>query len=242
MRLFSYNGQMEFQDLNDACIRTNYQHEHVVKTYKDCIEGKKVLDAGCWTGTLEGEIKKEGITCELVGSDINKDALATAQKSFPEYTFQELDLINPPQEFLKKYTSFFDTVFFLDVIEHVPQGTEIAILKTLRDLLKDDGVLVLSTMYNHAFNFIDPAWFFGHRHYSKKQMLSMLEEGGFKLTKFDLIGNVYWDIDLLILYIYKHIFHRQYKTSVWMYKKIFEGLITGQRCPTRIYLDATLKL
>ncbi|MBU0534997.1 class I SAM-dependent methyltransferase [Patescibacteria group bacterium] len=241
MRSFFYNGQMEFQNLNDACIRTNYQHEHVVKTFKKDIEGKKVLDAGCWTGTLEGEIKKEGIKCELVGSDINKDALATARRNFPEYTFQELDLINPPKVFLEKYKNFFDTVFILDVIEHVPQDTETAVLKTLGELLKPDGSLVLSTMYSHIFNFIDPAWFLGHRHYSKKQMLSMLEEGGFKLTKLDLIGNIYWDIDMLILYIYKHIFHRQYKTSVWMYKKIFEGLVSNQTIPTRFYLQAKKK-
>jgi 2-polyprenyl-3-methyl-5-hydroxy-6-metoxy-1,4-benzoquinol methylase len=229
---------MEFQPLTDACIRTNYQHEHVVKTHKEHIQGKQVLDAGCWTGTLEGEIKKEGLDCTLVGSDINTDALATARKSFPEYRFQELDLTNPPQAFLDKYQHFFDTIFILDVIEHVPVGTEPKVLTTLNSLIKPNGTLILSTMVSHIFNFIDPAWFFGHRHYSSSKMQKLLKAGGFGVAKLELIGNIYWDVDMLFLYIYKHILHRPYKTSRWLYTKILQGLVTGQAIPTRIYLQA----
>lgn len=238
MKLFSYNGQMEFQKLNDECIRTNYQHKHVVETYKNLIQDKNVLDAGCWTGTLEGEIVREGVKCELVGTDINSDALEVARKAFPQFSFVNVDLANLAEEVANKYRKNFDTIFILDVIEHVPAGSEVKVLKALRLMLKPEGALVLSTMNSHPVNFVDPAWFLGHRHYTTQQMTSLLLESGFRIEKLDLIGNLMWDLDILMLYIYKHIFHRSWHTPTWVFQRILKGLGSHQAIPTRIYLVA----
>jgi len=235
MRTLKYTGSMVYDKTNDSQVRANYQHKHVVELYKKHFKNKKVLDAGCWTGTIEKEISHHKWNCEVVGIDQNKDALKTAKKSFPKFRFFRIELDRPKIAFVKKYKSTFDTVVFLDVIEHVPLNTEIKVLKFLRKLLKPGGVIILSTMINHNFNFIDPAWFFGHRHYKTRSIRTMLKKAGFKIKEVLRIGNLWWDIDILLLYIYKHIFKKNYKTPKWIYKLIYNGLNHPQDYATRIY-------
>lgn len=236
MRSLSYDGSMEFDALNDSQIRANYQHKHVVDHYIKHFKNKLVLDAGCWTGTLEKEVSSRNWKSDMVGIDLNKDALTVAKKNFPQYQFHQVELAKPSPQFVKKYSNKFDTIVFLDVIEHVPPGTEVRILQLFNKLLKPGGHLIVSTMLSHRYNFIDPAWFLGHRHYSSNHIKNFLESSNFKVKELLEIGNLYWDIDILMLYIYKHIFRANYKTSNWMYKKIFEGLEPPQKNATRIYV------
>lgn len=235
MRSLKYNGTMEFDSLNDSQIRANYQHKHVVDYYKEYFKGKKVLDAGCWTGTMEKEVARRKFPCQMVGIDLNKDALEVAKKTFPKYDFYHINLAKPDPKFMKKYAGQFDTAIFLDVIEHVPVGTEGIVLNNIYKLLKKDGVLIVSTMNSHPINFIDPAWFLGHRHYKASDIEDLLYLSGFKSVDVLKIGNLFWDIDILLLYIHKHIFHSVYKTTQFMYKQIMKGLFPQGTFATRIY-------
>lgn len=236
-RILSYNGSMEYVELNDQDIVDNYQHEFVVDYYRKHIEGKKVLDAGCWTGPLEKTISKKGIHTELVGIDENKDALAVARRNFPAFRFEQCQLMGANEEFLAKNAGTFDTVIFLDVIEHVPKYKEGVALSFFRKLLKPDGVLIVSTMRSHMLNPIDPAWMLGHRHYSKRKLEGILKKSGYRIGENLEIGNLYWDLDMLYFYICKHIFRTPYSTSEKMKQRILEGL-KGSSMPTRFYIKA----
>jgi SAM-dependent methyltransferase len=238
MRSLSYDGTMKFDNLNDSQIRANYQHKHVVDFYIDNFKGKKVLDAGCWTGTMEKEVSRRKFQCQMVGIDLNIEALEVAKNAFPKYDFFQINLAKPDPKFMRKYSGYFDSTIFLDVIEHVPVGTEGIVLKNIYKLLKKDGVLIVSTMNSHPLNFIDPAWFLGHRHYKASDIDELLQIAGFKSTDVLKIGNLFWDIDILLLYTYKHIFHTIYKTSQYMYRQIMKGLTPQGTFATRIYAIA----
>lgn len=237
-RVAGYNGSMEFVSLNDSNIVDNYQHEFVVDYYKKDIEYKNVLDAGCWTGPLEKKITKKNIKTSLVGIDENRDALRVAKKNFPEYSFMQIQLLGENKEFIEKYKNSFDTIIFLDVIEHLPKGKEIEVLRLFNKLLKPDGVLILSTMASHLLNFVDPAWFFGHRHYTQKNIEEIVEDAGFSIKENLKNGNLFWDLDLLLFYVYKHVFKKKYETSERMYRKILGGLDANKNS-TRFYIRAT---
>ena len=239
-RMLSYNGSMEYIELNDQDIVDNYQHEFVVDYYRPHIEGKKVLDAGCWTGPLEKTITKKNIQTDLTGIDENDDALSVARRNFPHFSFEQCQLMSGNEEFVAKHQGTFDTVIFLDVIEHVPKGKEVVALQFFRKLLKPDGVLIVSTMRSHFLNPIDPAWMLGHRHYSKKNLESILSGAGFGVVENQEIGNLYWDLDMLYFYICKHIFRTPYNTSQKMRERILKGL-KGSLVPTRFYLKAQKK-
>ena len=173
---------MEYRPLSDADINDNYQHDFVVEHYKDYIEGKKVLDAGCWTGPLEKVIVKKNIATKLLGVDINQDALSVARRNFPDFDFQYCALRGSNKKddsFVKNYSSFFDTVIFLDVIEHLPKNTEHDVIRLFHRLLKNNGTLIVSTMASHPLNLIDPAWLLGHRHYRLKYLRKIFQYAWF---------------------------------------------------------------
>ena len=236
-RIFTYNGSLEFQALNDKEVSADYQHRFVVDHYGKYLEGRRILDAGCWTGPIESAISKNNLAVELTGIDENEEALQIARESFPNFKFHSCSLIDSEGVFPKNHANYFDVTIFLDVIEHLPQGKELTTLKLFNKVLKTNGVIILSTMADHPFNFIDPAWFFGHRHYKLPKLETLLGQSGFTIKEVLKIGNLFWDIDILFLYIYKHIFRKKYQTGNKMREKIQKGFDT-QKTPTRYYILA----
>lgn len=239
-RIVGYNGSMEYKQQIDEEVVADYQHTYVVDHFREYFEGKDVLDAGCWTGTLERALEGRGIKATVRGIDDNKDALKTARKTFPQHTFRQCNLVSPPEGFIREENGRYDSVVFLDVIEHLPRGSECAVLRVLHGVLKESGVLIMSTMAHHMMNVVDPAWLVGHRHYRVGTLERLLGASGFQPREVMRIGNIYWDIDLLIFYTYKHILRKRYRRSQGMIRRIERGFRKSWRS-TRIYLVAQKK-
>ncbi len=236
-RALKYNGSMEFSAINDEKIIANYQHQFVIDHFIDDFKNKKVLDAGCWTGPLEKGLIEKKVETNLTGIDENKDALLVAKNNFSKFKFEECQLMSENSTFIKKHLGEFDSVIFLDVIEHLPKNGETKALKFFQKVLKKSGNIIVSTMSSHPFNFLDPAWFFGHRHYRLKELKEIFYSSGFEFVEILRIGNLWWDIDLLYLYFYKHVLHSKYETSKKMYKRISMGF-EKTKFPTRYYIKA----
>lgn len=236
-RILSYRGSLEFNPLNDEEVQSGYQHRFVVQRYATHIQDKKVLDAGCWTGPIARTISDAGIETELTGLDENESALAIARKNFSKFKFLQCKLTDPDEAVATAYRGYFDSVIFLDVIEHLPRGSEVRVLKFMRALLKTNGVMMMSTMADHIFNIIDPAWIRGHRHYKLKTIRNMLENNGFDIVEILRIGNLWWDIDLLFFYIFKHLLKKKYQTNTVLRNKIAQGF-NNPIIPTRLYVLA----
>jgi len=236
-RFLFYDGSLEFQQVNDEVVTAGYQHKYVVEKYLDYIKYKKVLDAGCWTGAFEQALVEKGVETALIGLDENESALDIARRNFPSFKFLRARLTAENESLLANYEGYFNSIIFLDVIEHLPRNSEVKVMRFLHTLLKNDGVIVLSTMLNNIFNFIDPAWFSGHRHYKLEEINKILKDSGFNVVEEMKIGNLYWDIDLLLFYIYKHILRKKYYTSRIIQRKIMQG-VKYPKIPTRLYLLA----
>lgn len=176
-----------------------YGHLFNFESSKKLIKNKVVLDVGCWTGQLERLAYKHAK--KVVGLDSNPEAIAFAKKHLPDVTF-----IVARAEKLPFSNSYFDTTFLMDVIEHIPKGSEKKVLKHIHRVLKPGGVLVFSTPNKHLLSILlDPAYFLiGHRHYSMEEITEMLTEAGFKIKKKRLVGNIYGLIYSNISLILKH--------------------------------------
>lgn len=87
----------------------------------------------------------------------------------------------------------FREVFFTDVIEHIPKGTEMKALAELHRVLISGGQLVLSTPNKTLlYRLMDPAYFLiGHRHYSSIEVRLLLEKAGFKSRRLFSAGGTY---------------------------------------------------
>lgn len=179
------------------------------------IKNKKVLDIGCWTGQFEK--LAVGHTKEIWGIDPGIEAINLAKKLLPNARFKTGNALD-----LKFKNKYFDTVTILDVIEHIPEGTEEKCLNEINRVLKPDGHLIVSTPHSHPLStFLDPAFYLiGHRHYSEKKLRKLLNIAGFKILKVKKTGGLTRITTTLLEYFFKHILRKRYVMSKSLEKKI----------------------
>jgi len=180
--------------------KPSFHHVFNVKFSLPYIKNKKVLDIGCWTGQFEKVASK--YTGEIIGIDPGIKAIEIAKKLVPNVKFMVGNALN-----LKFKNHSFDTVTMMDVIEHIPKGTETKCLKEIRRVLKPNGHLIISTPNAHILSILlDPAYFLiGHRHYSYETLNTLLVKSGFKVIKHKKIGGIVRMTTALIESISKHI-------------------------------------
>lgn len=167
---------------------------------KFSVRGKVVVDIGSSFGWLEKELVKEKPKI-LYGIESNKAAVEFAKTNVPGVEFIHGDGAKIP---LKKTSA--DLLILFDVLEHVPAGSESALLGEINRVLKKGGTLLLSTPNQHFLsNLLDVAWFFGHRHYSKQKIYQMLTNSGFKVLEFNVRGSIISSLYLTWFYIAKRI-------------------------------------
>ncbi len=108
------------------------------------VRGKNVLDFGCGDGYGSLILKAAGAT-SVTGIDIDPQAIQRANlrgKGIPGVKF--VCLADSVKESVGRNESF-DTIVFLEVLEHIPQHERLSVLSELRRCLGVGGVLLIST-------------------------------------------------------------------------------------------------
>jgi len=164
------------------------------------LKDKVLVDVGCSFGWLEREILKLKPK-KIIGIDPEKNALAFARKNVHKAEFIEGSATNIPL-----LNSTADIVILFDVIEHVPKNKELVVLKEISRILKKGGMLLFSTPNaNFWSNLFDIAWYFGHRHYTEKQVSEFMDKAGFRVKKIMKKGSSLSSLYLSWFYIAKRI-------------------------------------
>ena len=185
----------------EACIRL---------AQKVGIKGKNILDVGCsYPWFIKYAIDKGAKS--VAGIEPNRKKVIQARKQVPRATIKVgyANKLNFPSR-------SFDLVTIFDVIEHVPKNTELEVFQEINRVLNRKGRLLISTPYdNWIANFADPAWYFGHRHYSKVKLKSLLEKAGFKTEKTYLFGSKWELIGMWMLYFSKWVLGTKMLFEEW---------------------------
>jgi len=169
------------------------------------IQNKNILDIGCGYGWCEINFFKRGAQ-KITGIEITEKDLKTIKKHV-EHIQLELKVAEATNLPFKNET--FDTIVSWEVIEHIPKNTEALMFLEIYRVLKTDGCLYLSTPNKTFFsNLLDPAWYFGHRHYTKERLINLAKKNKFTLIKEDTKGSWWVCLSLLNMYISKWIFRR----------------------------------
>jgi len=114
---------------------------HFIKKFDKFDVNSKILDVGCGTGPLEIHLDKYGFK-NVEAIDFAQEGLNRAKSSAPRYNYavgdvKELDRIYAGRSF--------DVIFCCQVLEHVPNDR--LVLKHMWNLLKPDGLLIISTPF-----------------------------------------------------------------------------------------------
>ncbi len=106
------------------------------------------LDFGCFQGRFLESLKAKRIG-RLVGVDISQDAVRRAGEQYRQVEFIHLEHTTP----LPFEDNCFTSVTLMDVLEHVARQVEL--LKELRRVMADDGVLIVTVPAKCLFSFLD---------------------------------------------------------------------------------------
>jgi SAM-dependent methyltransferase len=182
-------------------------------SFKLCgnVRGLAVLDVGSSFGWFE-KFAVAAKAKKMVGIEPER-TFYQAKKEVPRAIFKQGSALDIPEK-----TAVFDLVVMFDVIEHIPVGTESIALSEINRILKPGGKFVLSTDFDHPLSkAFDPAWYFGHRHYSEKKLRQLFKKAGFKIEQVYRRGGFFEITGTILLYVFKWIFHREIP-----FKKFFE--------------------
>ncbi len=189
-----YNGLQQQDSITKDRIRTTASF--LPKT------AKRILDIGIGHGWVEELIENRDV--ELYGNDISDQAIKDVKRRF-QGKFLTQSLYN-----LKYKKNFFDTIFLLEVLEHVPPSMTFKVLSDIRNILKSQGYFILSVPTNEGLEhmFGNPN---GHvRMYTIPLISAELQLAGFKVIKLKTLYafNKYYIFKKMIAkYLWKNHWH-----------------------------------
>jgi ubiquinone/menaquinone biosynthesis C-methylase UbiE len=191
--------------------------------HKKCIEicgklgGKKILNIGCYNGWFE-KFAIEDDCLEVIGIDTDEDILLNAKTQVKD---KRAKFFKASAMDLSQFGSnYFDVVTMFDTVEHLPRNTEAGCLVGVKRVLNKGGMLVISVPHNSFFSkILDPAWYFGHRHYSKDNIIELLSKIGLKIKEVDYGGGFHELFSMMLLYFFKWIFRKEIPFKSWFDKK-----------------------
>ncbi|MCG2795388.1 MAG: class I SAM-dependent methyltransferase [Actinomycetia bacterium] len=183
--------------------RLTGRHRLLCKMAGD-LEGEEILDLGCGFGWFERYAMDRG--CQrIVGVDTNPRLIELCRLGLPRAEFLLLDATNVTPDI-----GTFSVLCMFDFIEHLPSGQDVNLLRRTLDLLSPQGRLLLSVPYLSLLSAaLDPAFYFGHRHYSVRRIEELLRSAGFRVRRTYFAGGVWEQISMIWLYIFKWVFKRE---------------------------------
>jgi len=156
-----------------------------------------IFEIGCGNGSIANSLRK--LDFDLVGVDPSLEGIHTANRTYPELKLY----VGSTVEDLASKFGLFSFVISLEVVEHVYDPYEFA--SRAFDLLKQDGLLILSTpfhgylknlliaLFNKWDDHFTALWSNGHiKFWSVKTMTLLLEDAGFSDLEFHFVGRLPW--------------------------------------------------
>lgn len=167
--IYSYANKLSNQD--------SMTKDRVRIAYKFLPQDKIIiLDVGAGLGWVEELVVKRR-HLKLYANDFSPSAVKYLKKNFKgNFSIQTIYK-------LKYKKNYFDAIFVLEVLEHIPPSKVFNVLKSFRSFLKSDGVLIVSVPMNEGLEEMktNPN---GHvRMYSEELIKAELAIAGFKVVK-----------------------------------------------------------
>lgn len=155
----------------------------------------RLFDLGCGNGASANAASKLGF--DVVGVDTSESGIHAATESFPQVKFA----IGSAYDDLASEYGNFPIVMSLEVVEHCFEPRKY--VRTIYDLLEQDGVAIISTPYHGYWKNLAIAvlgkcddhwtalWDGGHiKFWSQATLSELLSESGFSSVEFIRVGRI----------------------------------------------------
>jgi SAM-dependent methyltransferase len=180
-----------------------------LKKYNNDLSKVKVLEAGCGDGRFLCELKKTGAE-DLYGIDYSERAISFAKIFVPKANIQTADIKSLPYE-----DGFFDTIFLIEVLEHIKLDEVGSVLSELSRVLKKEGQLIITVPSKNV-----PVGSKHYQHFTPESLMFNLKDSfeirdivgqdksGFSIAGFfyKFLDNRYW--------VFKKL-SALYNTDIW---------------------------
>lgn len=172
----------EWWDLNGAFkplhdinpLRLDWINQMCFETYGSPLIGKRVADIGCGGGILAVSMAQKG--ADVLGVDMGVENIAAARLYTQKTQIAHVDFECVPVETLAQtHKGQFDVVTCMEMLEHVPDPQ--SIINACFELLKPNGLLVLSTINRNPKSFLFAI-------VGAEYVLNLLEKGTHDFKKF----------------------------------------------------------
>ncbi len=161
----------------------------------------KILEIGSGIGNISEYFIKNG--AEIYLSDLRDNYLEFLESNYKSKAagILKMDIVDPNfEEVYAEHLGTFDTVFALNVVEHIKDDT--LAMANIKKLLKKDGkAVILVPAYNTLYNSFDEA-LEHYRRYTKKTLNKVFDNNQFQIQKssyFNAAGIAGWILSGAIL-------------------------------------------
>ena len=122
---------------NQKGIQPNWHRSTFLKISSLIKTGQFHLDYACGPGTFTGNF----VDCKSVATDISQNQIDYATKTYgTKSEFIKLEDFN-----FESYIGLFDSITLIGLLEFIDDETTVSLINKLHNLLKNEGILILST-------------------------------------------------------------------------------------------------
>ena len=195
--MIEYSGHENLRTMAESHNFNNWMYNEIFPGLKG-----DILEVGSGLGVFSEKIINDFPNSKISLSEISSSYINDLREKFHQknVSIYRLDL-NSKDDFEKIGFEKFDSIFALNVLEHVEKDS--FALKQLYKMLKPDGnLIILVPCHKFLYNVIDRQ--VGHfRRYTKKELKLKITSSNFKILKifyFNILGIPGWYINGNILH------------------------------------------
>jgi len=178
------------------------------------LEGESILDLGCGFGWFEEYAVASGCS-RILGVDADKIVLERAKREVPVAELMLGDATD-----IQEDAGIFDVVAMFDFLEHVPKGTEAGVISGAVKHLTPGGRLLVSVPFHRLLSTaLDPAYYFGHRHYRLRDLEAIIRQAGLRISRAEYAGGIWEQLSMIWLYIFKWVFRSEMPFAGFLERK-----------------------
>lgn len=194
------------------------------------LEGRRigrVLDAGCGTGYLSHLLQTER-RWPVVPMDLSEDGLRYARAMGVERAVQGSTCSLPFA------TGAFDLVLSMDVLTHLPTGTEVAAANEMTRVLAPGGLLVIRSAALDILRSRHSAFAFERQRFTRGRLRGLVEAAGIRVLRCSYANSLLMPVALAKFRIWEPLLRRPVASGVepvpgWLDTLLYSALALESR-------------